>query len=652
MAVGPYTWDGGGTTDNLLENLNWSDDVGPQDAQVRAGGNNSAVNIDSSIIFSGTTRLTPYVAAPGWFSDDAVPPAVNPDVNANNSYNNVTFDSSAGPFVISLGPGNTTGSLRFGPTAATTTIRTVTNNSPNPQTFNLPLVGSWVNVVATSGDFIFNGSYNMAVGSLDRRLAISGNFGVQFNAGLTGAGTDIPFSPSGRPGGFLELLGPGKSSIRGSSASAVGPNGLWDGRVIITSGVLEISHDTALGAGSADSATSGRTTIGTAVANTGRLELAGDAGDDSIISSERIFVTGRSATFDVAATHIRNLHGNNTLSGPIETQDIANAESVVIEANDDGAGAADLLTISGSVTQSRAAATSLVLRGNGAGMITGNVLNGATPGTMTWDVRKLDGGTWTLNGAGNNYTGVTQVGAGTLVLGAAGSVASSSVIQIDNGATLNVSAQPGFSVGSAAAQVIKGDGSVTGNVAISAGSSLAVDYNGSLIDSLSISGAFNITNATVDFNDLGGGLASGAHVFASYGSLVGSAFATVIDLPTGFSINYNYLGANQIALVASAHPGDFDSDGDVDGADFVAWQTNFPTAGGATLAQGDADGDGDVDGADFVVWQTNFPFSPSPGASPVPEPQSVIPLGIAAIIAVGRWRNKARGAHSLRAIGG
>lgn len=62
-------------------------------------------------------------------------------------------------------------------------------------------------------------------------------------------------------------------------------------------------------------------------------------------------------------------------------------------------------------------------------------------------------------------------------------------------------------------------------------------------------------------------------------------------------------------------PGDFDSDGDVDGADFVAWQTHFPTAAGATLATGDADADGDVDGADFVVWQTHFPTSPSAASS-------------------------------------
>jgi hypothetical protein len=69
--------------------------------------------------------------------------------------------------------------------------------------------------------------------------------------------------------------------------------------------------------------------------------------------------------------------------------------------------------------------------------------------------------------------------------------------------------------------------------------------------------------------------------------------------------------------------GDFDGDGDVDGADFVAWQTNFPTTGGATSAMGDGNGDGNVDGADFALWQSNFPFSSGPGASPVPEPGAV-----------------------------
>jgi glucose/arabinose dehydrogenase len=78
--------------------------------------------------------------------------------------------------------------------------------------------------------------------------------------------------------------------------------------------------------------------------------------------------------------------------------------------------------------------------------------------------------------------------------------------------------------------------------------------------------------------------------------------------------------------------GDFDGDGDVDGADFVAWQTNFPLPSGATLANGDADRDGDVDGADFHFWQSNFSEA-SGGSSPVPEPPAVCLM----LLAVAAW---------------
>jgi hypothetical protein len=96
-----------------------------------------------------------------------------------------------------------------------------------------------------------------------------------------------------------------------------------------------------------------------------------------------------------------------------------------------------------------------------------------------------------------------------------------------------------------------------------------------------------------------------------------------------------------LAPVTQPHAGDFDLDGDVDGADFVAWQTNFPTASGATRAQGDADSDGDVDGADFVVWQTNFPFTPGPGAAPVPEPHTILLVGIGSVLALASRRKLA-----------
>jgi hypothetical protein len=95
---------------------------------------------------------------------------------------------------------------------------------------------------------------------------------------------------------------------------------------------------------------------------------------------------------------------------------------------------------------------------------------------------------------------------------------------------------------------------------------------------------------------------------------------------------YALFGNGQVVkLVAPPTPGDFDLDGDVDGADFIVWQTNYPTGENATLGTGDADGDGDVDGADFAVWHDRF-IGPSEGSAPVPEPAAsiLVLIGLAA----------------------
>lgn len=51
---------------------------------------------------------------------------------------------------------------------------------------------------------------------------------------------------------------------------------------------------------------------------------------------------------------------------------------------------------------------------------------------------------------------------------------------------------------------------------------------------------------------------------------------------------------------------DFDADGDVDGADFLAWQRGLGLSGNAVAADGDADGDKNVDGVDLGYWKTQF----------------------------------------------
>ena len=51
---------------------------------------------------------------------------------------------------------------------------------------------------------------------------------------------------------------------------------------------------------------------------------------------------------------------------------------------------------------------------------------------------------------------------------------------------------------------------------------------------------------------------------------------------------------------------DFNHDNQVDGLDFLRWQSGYPAYSGATFEQGDANGDGAVDGLDFLEWQACY----------------------------------------------
>jgi hypothetical protein len=90
------------------------------------------------------------------------------------------------------------------------------------------------------------------------------------------------------------------------------------------------------------------------------------------------------------------------------------------------------------------------------------------------------------------------------------------------------------------------------------------------------------------------------------------------------SISYAGGDGNDVVLnllAGTVASGDFDDDGDVDGADFLTWQRGVGANGGATAAQGDANGDGAVNEADFNIWKTQF-GSPAnlQAANLVPEP--------------------------------
>lgn len=68
---------------------------------------------------------------------------------------------------------------------------------------------------------------------------------------------------------------------------------------------------------------------------------------------------------------------------------------------------------------------------------------------------------------------------------------------------------------------------------------------------------------------------------------------------------------------------DFDSDSDVDGADFLAWQKGLGSVN-PTLAQGDANRDGQADAADLEVWKQQIFSNVDAASNSAPEPTAAI----------------------------
>lgn len=110
----------------------------------------------------------------------------------------------------------------------------------------------------------------------------------------------------------------------------------------------------------------------------------------------------------------------------------------------------------------------------------------------------------------------------------------------------------------------------------------------------------------------------------------------------------NGIGSNAVSILewdaraffADKEPSaDFDGDGDVDGADFLAWQRGVGRTTDATLGDGDADHDGDVDAADLAAWSAHFGDGGGALAAAVPEPDAVV-LALLAVGALGALRRR------------
>jgi len=100
---------------------------------------------------------------------------------------------------------------------------------------------------------------------------------------------------------------------------------------------------------------------------------------------------------------------------------------------------------------------------------------------------------------------------------------------------------------------------------------------------------------------------------------------------------------NNLLVTSAGAAGDYDADGDADGADFLLWQR---TLGSSSNLAADGNNNGVVDAGDLQVWRQRFGQASAAGsAAAVPEPTTFL---LPAILAVG-WAIRHRRQRAIRA---
>lgn len=263
----------------------------------------------------------------------------------------------------------------------------------------------------------------------------------------------------------------------------------------------------------------------------------------------------------------------------------------------------------------------------------GVIRDNTAPLNAPLNLTKTGAGVLTLSGS-NTYTGTTTVQQGTLTVD--GSL--SRGVLVKSGAILAGSGTIGQTVTVEAGGTLA-PGNFTGEMTLgtltmNAGATLALEIGGVLAgaqhDRLESAGSLAF-DGTLRVSLIGGFIPSAGQSFDLFDWNFQLGRFDVLDLAAltpGLAWNTSQLYHTGNLLIGYA--GDFDFDGDVDGADFLVWQRGESA--------------NPLSAADLDAWKANFgaPASSFPAAAAVPEPPTVALLLMAAAGAILRQRSAAR----------
>ena len=339
-----------------------------------------------------------------------------------------TFD---GPITVA---GNTLINLDGGSTLLLTNANSLAGTGPN---FTVTLAGQ-----SGAGTLTVNGNVNLGTGGtiLSATTTVLNTPG-NISFAPIGPGTITCSNPiassavPGAPSGSITVTSGGTPNQTQLGTTILQDNPGFTGAVTVSAGILKMQTAAVLGT------TTGATTI-TGSPNTndvvGTLQLAPTSGNLSI--AEPFTVNGRQGP-GIDVPHIENVNGNNTLTGSTITPNTGGAD---YNFQSD----AGLFTIQSNFsTNGLGSGRNLKLLGSGNGVWSGNI---SDTSAAPINLFKRGSGTWTLSNA-NGIRGNTTISGGTLALavnyaiGGSATPAAPSPLVLGDGTTGGTLATGGFS---------------------------------------------------------------------------------------------------------------------------------------------------------------------------------------------------------------